>query len=294
MWIALAFLAPTFFTTFNINNILLEAAVIALMAFGSTVVMVTEQIDLSIGAVAGGAGVISAYLMVNVSPAWPWPLAVAAGLGTGVVVGLINGVFSTVVGVPSFIATLATLGIVTGIGLTITNGVTINGFPNAFQTLGIGEVDGVRTSAIIALAVLLILHFVMRYTRLGAAFYSVGDNAEAARRAGISPYRIKTYALVVSGFCSALAGILLIAQVNQAEATYGSDQLLNAIAAVVIGGTLLSGGVGSVLDTALGVLVIVTIGNGLDLLNVNPYLQQVAVGSVILIAVLLDRRRRRV
>jgi ribose transport system permease protein len=290
MWLILSLVAPNFLTLFNINNVLLEAAVIALMAFGSTIVLITAEIDLSVGAVVGASGVFAAYLMVNLGLAWS--LAVVLALAAGVLVGLFNGFFTTVFNIPSFITTLATLGILTGASLTLTNGATVTGFPSTFQKLGLGEIGGVRAATIVAIVTLIVLQFVLKMTRLGSAFYSVGDNAEAARRAGISSLRVKTYALMICALCSAMAGLIQIAEVNAANGTYGADQLLNAIAAVVIGGTLLSGGVGSVLDTALGVLVIVTITNGLDLLNVNPYWQQAVVGVAILLAVMLDRRNR--
>jgi len=290
IWIYLSITVPVFLTGYNLNNLLLEGSVIGVMAFGTTFALITEQIDLSIGSIVGMSSVVAAYALVNLHVAWP--VAVLAGVGVGLLAGTINGVVSTVVGIPSFITTLAMLGIAQGISLNLTGGQSINNFPPEFQAIGSGTVAGVRVPIVIAVAVLIVLQFVLKRTRLGLAFYSVGDNATAAGLVGIPKQRIKAYAMMISGTCAGLAGVILAAELNTANPEFGAATLLNAIAAVIIGGTALTGGIGSVVDTALGVLVIVTLINGMDLIGVAPFWQAPAIGGVILLVAVLDRRRR--
>jgi ribose/xylose/arabinose/galactoside ABC-type transport system permease subunit len=291
IWVYLTATTPAFFTSYNIKNVLLEGAVVGIMAFGTTFALVTEQIDLSIGSVAGMASVVSAYVMVNQGQSWV--IGVLAGIAVGLLAGVANGIASTYFGIPSFIVTLATLGIAQGISLNLTGGASIYNFPTAFTNLGTGQTFGIPNPVWIALGVLIVLQFLLKRTRLGLSFYSVGDNARAADLAGIKTLRIKTYAMIISGTCAGFAGVLLAAELNSANPEFGSAYLLNAIAAVVIGGTALTGGIGSVVDTALGVLVIVTIENGLDLKNIQPFWKEPAIGAVILLVAFLDRRRRR-
>jgi ribose transport system permease protein len=290
IWLYLTIDVSVFLTSYNINNLLLEGAVIGIMAFGTTFALITEQIDLSLGAVAGMSSVFAGYVMVNMNA--HWFIGVVVGVGVGFVAGVVNGVVSTVFRVPSFITTLATLGIATGISLNLTGGQSIFGFPQSFQNIGQGHLGGIRVPIVIALAVLVVLQFVLKRTRLGLSFYSVGDNARAAGLVGIPTQRIKLYAMVISGTGAGLAGVLLAAQLNSANPSFGAATLLPAIAAVVIGGTALTGGVGSVVDTALGVLVIVTLENGLDLKGVNPFWKDPVIGGVILLVAVIDRRRR--
>jgi ribose/xylose/arabinose/galactoside ABC-type transport system permease subunit len=290
LWIALAIASPQFLTVNNFTNLLLQSSVIGVMAFATTFVIITEEIDLSIGAIQGLGAVIAALLMVRHGVAWP--LAVAAALAAGVVVGLINGLITTVVGVPSFITTLATLGLVTGITLNLTDGQSVYNFPAAYQWIGQGELLGIKAPVLIAVAVLVLLQFLLRRTTLGLKIYAVGGNKRAAALVGIRPNRVKTIALVLSGAGAALAGVLVSARLNTANPEFGSQDLLNAIAAVVIGGTSLTGGRGSIVDTAFGVLVISTVNNGLDLLGVSPFWKQSAIGAMILLVAILDVRNR--
>jgi len=290
IWIYLAVDVDVFLTTYNLNNLLLQGAVIGVLAFGTTFALLTEQIDLSIGAVAGTSAVGAAYVLVNYG--WPWYMGVVAGVGVGFLFGVANGIFSTAFGIPSFITTLATLGIASGISYNLTGGESLYNFPEKFQDIGQGHIFGVRSPIVIALGVLVVLQFVLKRTRFGMSVYSVGDNASAAGLAGIRTMRIKAYAMIISGTCAGIAGVLLAAQLNTANPGFGAATLLPAIAAVVIGGTALTGGVGSVFGTALGVLVIVTLQNGLDLKGVNPFWKEPVIGAVILSVAVLDRRRR--
>ncbi len=281
LWIVFGLVNSQFATSQNIENLLLAASGIGILAISTTAVLISEEIDLSIASIEGIAAVIAGIVIVN--HGWPWPLGIALGLAIGGGVGLLNGLITTLVGVPSFITTLATNGICAGVALLVTAGQTIYNFPSGFQWMGQATVAGVNVSVIIAALVLVVLFVLLRKTRLGMNIYSVGGNARAARLVGISPARVKTAAFVISGVGAAIAGLLATARLNSANGTYGQADLLNAIAAVVIGGTSLSGGEGSVVGTALGVLLVATIQNGLNILNVSPFWQEVAVGGIILV-----------
>jgi ribose transport system permease protein len=258
---------------------------------GTTVVIITEEIDLSIGAVEGLSAVVTGILIVENGV--PWPIGIVLAIGVGILVGVLNGWVTTSLGVPSFIVTLATLGIVTGVALQATGGQSIFGFPDDFRIIGIAGVGGIRLPVFLTIGLVAVLHFILTRTRLGLAFYSVGGNRKAASLVGINVNRIKVLAFCISGGAAALAGVVQAARLDSANGTFGSGDLLDAIAAVVIGGTRLTGGVGSVLGTALGVLLVATIRNGMNLWNVSPFLQQIVVGGIILIMGIATSRRER-
>jgi ribose transport system permease protein len=294
LWIALAFATDRFLTVININNILVQFSVIGVLAVGTAFVIIAREIDLSIGAVEGLAAVVAG--LVAVTAALPWPLAVATAIAVGGLIGAFNGSMVVFIGVPSFVVTLGTLGIVNGLSLSLTGGQSLYNFPDGYQALGQARILGVNLSVIICVVLVAILHFVLRGTALGMKFYAVGGSDRAARLAGISVPRTKLIAFILSGACAGLAGVLVSARLNAANPTFGTFDLLDAIAAVVIGGAALTGGVGSILGAAAGALLIVTIRNGLNLLGVNPFIQQSAIGLMIIVAALLDhfsRSRRR-
>ena len=286
LWIALAFTAPHFLRLVNISNLSVQFAIIGTLAIGTTPIIICREIDLSIGAVEGFCAVIGA--IVAVKTAVPWPFAVLAAILAGSVIGCFNGWLVTWTGIPSFVATLGVLGIASGGALVISRGETIYGFPDPYQWIGQGAVLGIRGSILICLALLLIVHFALRHTISGIGFYAVGGNERAANLVGISVNRVKYIAFVISGSCAGLTGVINSARLNSANPTLGTFDLLDAIAAVVIGGAALTGGAGTVVGTASGVLLIVTIRNGLTLLGINPFIQQTTVGATIIIAAVLD------
>jgi ribose transport system permease protein len=290
-WLLLTITTPVFLTQVNLTNLLLQASIVGLLSVGTTIVIITEEIDLSIGAVEGLSAVVAGMLIV--SNGVPWPLAIVLCLGVGIFVGVVNGWITTSLGVPSFIVTLATLSIVTGIALQATGGQSIFGFPDDFRLIGIADLGGIRLPVFLAIGLVVVLHFILTRTRLGLEFYSVGGNRRAASLVGINVNRIKVLAFCISGGAAALAGVVQAARLDSANGTFGSGDLLDAIAAVVIGGTRLTGGVGSVLGTALGVLLVATIRNGMNLWNVSPFLQQIVVGAIILIMGIATSRRER-
>ncbi len=290
-WLLLTLTTPVFLTQVNLTNLLLQASIVGLLSVGTTVVIITEEIDLSIGAVEGLAAVACGILIVSNDV--PWPVGVPLVITIGVLVGVLNGWVTTSLGVPSFIVTLATLGIVTGVALQATGGQSIFGFPDDFRLIGIADIGGIRLPVFLTIALVAALHFILTRTRLGLSLYSVGGNRRAASLVGINVNRVKIIAFCISGAAAALAGVVQAARLDSANGTFGSGDLLDAIAAVVIGGTRLTGGVGSVLGTALGVLLVATIRNGMNLWNVSPFLQQIVVGAIILIMGIATSRRER-
>jgi ribose/xylose/arabinose/galactoside ABC-type transport system permease subunit len=206
-----------------------------------------------------------------------------------VLCGAISGLLTWKLKVVSFISTLAMLGIAQGAAFLLTNGQAVAGFGETYAKIGTSTIRGFPVAAVIAGVVFLVLHLMLTRTKLGLQIYAVGGNAEAAAYAGIKPGRVKLYALMISGLCAGIGGIILSARLDAGNGLFGAGDLLQAVAAVVIGGTSLFGGSGSVIGTLGGVIIISTIRNGLVLLNVESFWTQVVVGAVILLAVMLDQ-----
>jgi ribose/xylose/arabinose/galactoside ABC-type transport system permease subunit len=286
LWVALTIASPHFLTFDNAVNVLLNAAPLALIAGGMTLALIAAEIDLSVGSVVALIGSLAGLLSVNFGV--PWPLVVLAALAAGGLVGLINGWFTTRLGMPSFVATLAMLGIARGVALLITQGKPIYGLPDEIAWIGQGEIWIVPVPIIIAAVILAAMHFALSRTRFGLNVYAVGGNPEAARLSGVGIAGVKMAVLVLSSVLASVGGLILAARLNAGSGTVGADLLLDAIAAVVIGGTSLLGGVGRITGTVLGVLLIASIRNGLVLLNVSAFWQQVAIGALILLAVSVD------
>ena len=286
LWIALTIASPYFLTFDNAVNVLLNAAPLALIAGGMTLALIAAEIDLSVGSVVALVGSLAALLSVNFGA--PWPIVLIGAIGAGAVVGVVNGWFTTRLGMPSFVATLAMLGIARGVALLITQGKPIYGLPDTIAWLGQGELWIVPVPIVLAALILAALHFALSRTRFGLNVYAVGGNPEAARLSGVDVPGVKMAVLVLSAVLASVGGLILAARLNAGSGTVGADLLLDAIAAVVIGGTSLLGGVGRITGTVLGVLLIASIRNGLVLLNVSAFWQQVAIGALILLAVSVD------
>jgi ribose/xylose/arabinose/galactoside ABC-type transport system permease subunit len=291
LWIICALWVPRFLTQVNITNLVFASAIIGILALGSTVVILTEEIDLSIGAVEGLGSVVAAIVIVHHGV--PWPLGVVIATGAGLAVGLANGLITTIFRVPSFIVTLGTMGIVSGLALEVTNGQSIYDFPSDYQFLGVGEILGIRTPVYIAAGLLVILAVVLKFTPLGWHIYATGGSRAAASLVGIRTDRMRILAFAISGAFAGFAGVLVSARLNSGSAIFGQNDLLDAIAAVVIGGTALTGGAGTVFGTALGVLLISTVRNSLNLLNVSPFWQTVAIGAIIVGSAILAQLQAR-
>ena len=274
-----------FLTPLNLGNVLLQSAIIGVVAVGMTFVVVGGGFDLSVGSVVALAGCVCGLVMVEFGIA----AGVAAGLLAGAGVGLLNGFFVGGLRVNPFITTLGTLVMVRGIVFLLTGGAPVDELPEAFLSLGTFHVLGVHVLVWILGAVVLILSWVLRSTPYGRWIYATGGGREAAYLAGV-PVRFVTVSTYVwSGLLAGLAGIMLTARLQSGQPTSGELYELTAITAVILGGASLHGGEGKVWRTLVGVLIIVTLGNALNLLGVDSYWQRVAIGVVILLAAALAR-----
>ncbi|MCM3177241.1 ABC transporter permease subunit [Cytobacillus horneckiae] len=288
--IILAIMSPNFSTTENIFNVLRQVSINALIAFGMTFVILTGGIDLSVGSILALASALTAGMLASgMDPI----LAVLLGLLAGAAMGLFNGLIIAKGKVAPFIATLATMTIFRGLTLVYTEGRPITGLSDAvsFQMLGKGYFLGIPFPVITMLIAYLILYFLLKKTTFGRGVYAIGGNEEASRLSGLKVDRLKMGVYSLSGLLAALAGITLMSRLDSAQPTAGTSYELDAIAAVVLGGTSLSGGRGWIFGTLIGALIIGVLNNGLNLLNVSSFYQQVVKGGVILLAVLIDRKK---
>jgi ribose transport system permease protein len=284
---ALSFASPHFLTANNLINVLLQAATMSIIAAGFTVVLIAGEIDLSVGSAIGLTASVAAVIIIRneVAPA----AGIAIALAIGLALGLFNGYVTVYLRMPSFVVTLATLGIAHGAGLLLTAGRPIAGFTSWYPLIGQGAVEGVPVPVIIAAVVYLVIHFLLRKTSFGVQLYAIGGNREAAQLAGVRVARVIVMAFVISGFCGALAGTVLSSRLDSGHGNFGAGDLLDAVAAVVVGGAALTGGAGTVIGTLGGVLVISVIRNGLILLNVQSFWQEIAVGAIIILAVAINQ-----
>jgi ribose transport system permease protein len=280
--VVLATRSPYFLTARNVTEILLEAAILGIVSVGTTFVIVGGDLDLSIGANVALSGVVCGMAMSasnnNIA------LGIAAGLGCGVLIGLINGLISTRLRVPAFVATLGMLVIGQGVALTLTNGATISNLPDAFGALANANVLGLPSLVWWMFLTFGAGYLLLHRTVFGIRTFAVGGNREAARLAGIRVDAVRVTNFVICGLTGGIGGVLLAARVQAAQPTGGEIFTLYATAAVILGGTSLYGGRGSIFRTILGVALIALLENGLELLGVPYSNQQVAVGIVFIIA----------
>ena len=278
-------LTPHFLTVSNLLNVAEQAAIIAIVAVGMTFVIITGGIDLSVGSVLAFAGVVMASTL---QAGVPVPVALAVALGTGLCCGLVNGALITVGRLPPFIATLGMMSVARGTALMFTEGRPVSGFSGGFRSLATGELVGIPVSVIIMVGVYVVAHFVLTRTKLGRYTYAIGGNEEAALLSGVNVKLYKAAVYGISGMLSGLAAVILTARLNSAQPIAGMMYELDAIAATVIGGTSLLGGEGTVVGTLIGALIMAVLRNGLNILGVSSFVQQVVIGSVIIAAVLID------
>ncbi len=291
LMLVIAALSPSFLTAANFANIARTLAVVGIVAVGETLVILAGGVDISVGSVAALAGVVTSLLFDNeILPIWG---CVAVGLLSGVVVGLTNGLIITRLRINPLITTLATFSIVRGVAFVLTGGQRNQLNDREFQFLGRGDLGGIPLSLILMLGLYLFVYIVLRSTPFGRDLYAIGGNAVAARLAGI---RVRAYTLVAYTLCGLLAaggGILLASQLAAGTPQAATGLEFTVIAAVILGGTSLSGGKGSIVGTLLGVLILRTLDNGLILIGVSSYFQDVARGAVLLLVVGLDQLRLR-
>ena len=275
---------PYFLTTQNFGIIILETAATAAIACGMTYVMIGGDIDLSVGAMYAFSGTFAADLMQN---QWSWETAALAALGAGMLLGLCNGVLSVKSGIPSFLITLGTLGIVSGLALTLTGTAPITIYDQQFgQVFGTGKLLGVQAPVWWAAGVAIVAGVILSRTVFGRYVYAVGGDREASRLAGIPVGRIRIANFVLAGFLAALAGLTIAARLSTGLPTIGGDLELDVITAVVIGGTNLFGGKGYIFGTIIGALIITIIGNGLVLTGINANMQTTIKGAILILTVI--------
>lgn len=271
-----------FLTPMNLRNILEQVAILGIVSCTQTVVMVVGDFDLSVGALASVAGVIVGSLLLAGTPL---PVVVLAAAGLGIAAGVVNGFLVAYLRLSAFIATLATMTSFGGLALQITNGSTVFGLPNSFLRIGQGRVGPVPLPVVLLAVVAVVVWVVLTQTTLGRRWYGIGGNAEALRLAGVNVNLVRFSAFVVSGLGAALAGLVLTSRLASGHPTAGHPLMLTSIAAAFLGMTMFKDGQPNIPGTVIGVLIVGVLSNGLNILQVSSYLQQVLTGVVIVLAV---------
>jgi ribose transport system permease protein len=279
-----------FFSADNFLNIARQVSVNAIIAVGMTCAILTGGIDLCVGAVMALCGTLMAGMMVaGVPPAG----AIAIGLCVGLLFGMFNGFFVAYAGMPAIIVTLATLGIARGLGLIYTGGYPIDGLPESYAFFGRGSVLGVQTPVLIMILVFILAYLLLNKTPIGRYIYAIGGNEEATRLSGVRVARYKLLVYSLSGFTAALAGLVLSSRLMSGQPNSGVGFEMDAIAAVVMGGTSISGGRGSIIGTLIGAMMLGVLNNGLNMMGVSPYVQNIIKGLIILFAIYISRERNK-
>ena len=306
---AFALLEPRFLKPLNLFNVMRQVSIFGLLALGMTFVILTRGIDLSVGSLVALTGLAAAAVAKGglesrfavgaqtEALGWGWPLSLVAALAVGTAAGLLQGLAVTKLKVPPFVVTLGGMSAFRGAALLLAGGGPISGFDDGYRWWGQGYVGPVPVPVIVFLALAVLAHVVLTYTRFGRSVYAVGGNPEAARLSGLPVDRVLCSVYVIIGFMAGLGGFVLSARLNSAEAVAGLTYELTVIASVVIGGTSLFGGIGTIFGTVIGTLLIGVLLNGLVLNNVSSYVQQIIIGVIIVLAVAFDtfaksRRRR--
>lgn len=271
----------------NLLNVIRNASILIIVGVGQTITLTAKDVDLSFGSVISLTSVVAAIMITKLGIYFP--LAIATALVLGVALGLVNGLLITYVALPPFIATYGTLWVLFGFAYLILRGAVVYGFPEEFRFIGNGNLFGIPMPIIVMAIVFAVAYFVLYHSTLGRRFFATGANPEAAKMSGIKESRIVIIAYVISGFLAALAGIVLIAYTNGSEATIGNSYLLPVLAVVVMGGTSLAGGQGSLTGTLVAALIMAVINNGMNILAIPAVWQQLVVGLMILGTVLVDR-----
>ncbi|MEW9672248.1 ABC transporter permease [Ammoniphilus sp. 3BR4] len=290
MVVLVSILTPAFLSSQNLINVVRQISFIGIVAMGVTMVIITTGIDLSSGSVIALVSVITASFAQGDHPLI---LALVLGLGVGALAGFINGTISAKGAIPPFIATLGMMIAARGLALLYSDGRPIGGLSESFLFIGQGEIAGIPVPIIIFVIMGIISHLMLSKTKFGKYTYAIGGNEQAARICGINVDRYKIMIYTYAGFLSALAGIMLTSRISAGQPSMGVMYELDAIAAAVIGGTSLSGGIGTIPGTIIGALIIGVLNNSLDLMNVSSYWQQILKGGIIVTAVLIDSRKNK-
>lgn len=293
-------LHPRFLHPLNIFNVMRQISITGLIALGMTFVIIVRGIDLSVGSLIALCGLVGAVIAkgglverfsvgLDTELANPWYWALAGSVLIGLLAGTLNGVCITKLKVPAFVVTLGGLSAYRGTALIVSDGGPISGFNEAYRWIGQGKIGMVPIPVIIFLVFIVLCHIILKYTVYGRYIYSVGGNPEAARLSGINIDLIITSTYIITGFFVGLSAFILSARLNSSEAVAGMGYELNVIAIVVVGGTSLFGGMGSILGTIIGAMLFGVLQNGLVLLNVSSYIQQIIIGIILVLAVTFDK-----
>lgn len=279
-----------FLTPYNIQVVARQVSFIAVVAAGQTLVLLLGGIDLSVGAIAGLSAILGAMMMTGggIDPF----LAMALAVVFGFFCGLVNGVMIAGLGLNAFIVTLATGEVYAGAILVITKGYAITGIPKVFQVIGQGTLAGLPIPVAIMLVIYLVLGWVTRNTPFGRNVFAIGGNRDAARFSGLRVERVEALVYGLSGAAAALAGMMFVSRMNAGQPTIGASWLMPSITAAIIGGTSLSGGVGTMFGTLLGATFMAVLANGIVLMNVSSYWERVIIGFFVIVAVIVDLARR--
>ncbi|MEL6962727.1 MAG: ABC transporter permease [Pseudomonadota bacterium] len=295
-----AILEPRFLSSLNLFNVMRQVSIFGLLAIGMTFVILTRGIDLSVGSLLAFAGLVAAAVAKGgfesrfavgaeaEAAGFGWPLALLAAITVGVLAGGLQGLAITKLKVPPFVVTLGGMSAFRGAALLFAGGGPISGFDEGYRWWGQGYIGAVPVPVIIFLTFAVLAHILLRYTRFGRRVYAVGGNPEAARLSGLNVDRVTLQVYLIIGFMAGLGGFVLSARLNSAEAVAGLTYELTVIASVVIGGTSLFGGIGTIFGTVIGTLLIGVLLNGLVLNNVSSYVQQIIIGIIIVLAVAFD------
>ena len=283
--IVMKFLSPVFLTTKNIMNVLRQISMNGILAVGMTFVILTGGIDLSVGSVVAITGVIVGNMMEQGSN---WMVASLVALCAAAVVGVINGFLIAYVGFQPFIATLSTMTIGRGFALAYSNGKPYAIKNEAFKAIGQGSLGSIPTPIILLLIVSVVGFILLNMTTFGRYVFAIGGNKNAARLSGVRTRRVEMYVFIISSICAWLVGLILAARISSGQPTAGEGYEMDAIASTAIGGTSMSGGIGSLTGTILGFVIIGLLSNSMNLLNINSFYQQIVKGCLIILAVLLD------
>lgn len=296
MYVLLTFTAHGFLTIDNQLNVLRNISVTGIIACGMTMVIISGEIDLSVASMVAAAGCLCAWVIQKLTPVealepavWMVVVGVVAALAFGLAAGFITGKLRQHIGVPSFITTLAMMAILVGFANLITNGTPIDAFPNWFGEIGSGRWLGIPVPVYIFITVVVAMHLISNYTTFGREAYAVGGNMEAARLSGVNVWRTKTICLMLTSFFAAIGGVIFSSLINSGNSSIAKGLELEVISAVIIGGTSLFGGKGSIWGSFIGVMFMGVLLNGMTLWGFNPFWQDVVRGGLILLAVLLNQ-----
>ena len=290
LFIIMSLLTPAFLKPANLMNVVRQISTIGIVAVGMTFVIITGGIDLSVGSVVACSAVFATSYATKAVP-FPLITAILMGIMIGVVFGAFNGFFVAKMKVAPFIVTLATLTIARGAALMYTDGAAVFGLTDEFNFIGEGYLGPIPIPILIFVCVIIVGIFLLNFTKFGRHIFAIGGNEHSAIVSGVNVVWVKFSAYIITGVCAAIAAIVLSARTETGQPAGAEGYELDAIAAVVIGGSSLAGGVGSIIGTVVGMLIIGIVTNGLELMNVSSYMQKIVKGVIILVAVLMDRKR---